>query len=61
MSEIYDVNVITALEIWVAVTELFPDSTYGAASTTDQRDAVEAYRAFDDGAAKLQPGIGKVA
>ena len=49
MFDIYDINTITSLEVWVAVTELFPDSTYGAVPTIEQVNTVEAFRACDDG------------
>ena len=40
----------TANDMRIALNEIFPESTYGAAPVIDQHDALEAYRAFDDGA-----------
>lgn len=37
-------------ELRLALTEIYPDASYGAVPVTDHRDALEAYRAFDDGA-----------
>lgn len=44
-----DNNAVTATTVAIALNEVFPDSNYGAFSTADQRDALAAYLAFDDG------------
>lgn len=49
MSSIDLVNSVTATDLRLALSDLYPDSTYGAVPVIDQYDALEAYRAFDDG------------
>ena len=44
-----DNNAVTATTVAIALNEVFPESNYGAIPTTDQRDALIAYLAFDDG------------
>jgi len=44
-----DSNVLTAAHVAIALNEAFPESSYGAIPTIDQRDALAAYLAFDDG------------
>ena len=41
---------ITASSLMIALSEAFPDSTYGAIPVIDQYDALEAFLAYDDGA-----------
>lgn len=36
-------------ELRIALSEIYPDATYGAIPVSDQRDALDAYRAYDDG------------
>ena len=36
-------------ELRIALTEIYPDATYGAVPVIDQFDALDAYRAYDDG------------
>lgn len=45
-----DNNVVTAADVAIALTDVFPESSYGTIPTIDQRDALVAYLAFDDGA-----------
>ena len=45
-----DSKVLTAADVVIALNEVFPESSYGAIPTIDQRDAFVAYLAFDDGA-----------
>lgn len=45
-----DTNEADATDMRIALTEMFPDSAYGAVPVIDQQDALEAYLAFDDGA-----------
>jgi hypothetical protein len=42
-------NALTASDLQIALSDIYPDSTYGAVPVIDQCDALEAYRAFDDG------------
>lgn len=39
----------TATDVRLALSEIYPDSTDGAPPAIDRYDAIEAYRAFDDG------------
>lgn len=41
---------LTAADLQIALSEVYPESTYGAVPVIDQYDALEAYLAFDDGA-----------
>lgn len=43
-------NVLTAADVAIVLNEVFPDSSYGAIPASEQRDALVAYLAFDDGA-----------
>ena len=49
MSDIYRTNLVAAAELRLALSQHFPDLTYGAVPVTDYRDAIEAFRAYDDG------------
>lgn len=42
-------NTLTAADVAIALSDVFPESSYGAIPTIDQRDALVAYLAFDDG------------
>jgi len=48
-------NAITASNLMIALSESFPDSTYGAVPVIDQYDALEAFLAYDDGALAEAP------
>lgn len=48
-------DAVTASELQVALTDSYPDSTCGAIPVTDHYDALEAYRAFDDGSLAAVP------
>lgn len=50
MSNRFDLETLTAIELRIALDETYPESNYGAIPVIDQRDALEAYLAFDDGA-----------
>ncbi len=39
----------TASDLRIALSDIYPDATYGAVPVVDQCDALEAYHAFDDG------------
>jgi len=36
-------------ELRIALSEIYPDATYGAVPVIDQLDALDTYRAYDDG------------
>ena len=36
-------------ELRIALSEIYPDATYGSIPVADRHDALEAYRAYDDG------------
>lgn len=55
MQQTPDSDEFTAADIRIALNEIYPDSTYGAVPVLDQYDALEAYRAFDDGALAEAP------
>ncbi len=44
-----------ATELRLALNESSPEATYGAIPVIDQYDALEAYRAYDDGALAEAP------
>jgi len=50
MTRLDQPTTITARHLMIALSEVFPDSTYGAIPVIDQHDALEAYLAYDDGA-----------
>ncbi len=45
----------SASELQIALSDPYLDSTYGAVPVIDQYDALEAYRAFDDGGLAVVP------
>ena len=49
MRDTTESNTYTAADVRLALSEIYPDSTYGAVPALDQYDALEAYRAYDDG------------
>ena len=44
-----------AMELRLVLNESFPEATYGAIPIVDQNNALEAYRAYDDGALAEAP------
>ena len=50
MTTRFDSDEFTATRLRIALNEIYPEATYGAIPVIDQRDALEAYLAFDDGA-----------
>ncbi len=46
-----------AAEIRITLSEIYPDSTYGAIPALDQHDTLEAYRAYDDGGMETMPEV----
>ena len=55
MANDFDADEITATDLRIALSEFFPEATYGAIPVIDQHDALEAYLAFDDGALAEAP------
>lgn len=51
----FDFDGVTSGEMMVALTEAFPESTYGAVPVIDHYDALEAFLAFDEGALAEAP------
>ena len=49
MKNTIDTSAVTATDVRLALSEIYPDSTYGAVPALDQYDALEAYRTYDDG------------
>ena len=50
-----DLDQDLAAELGLALNESFPEVTDGAIPVSDQYDALEAYRAYDDGALAEAP------
>ena len=48
-------NTYTAADVRIALSEIYPYSAYGAVPVLDQYDALEAYRAYDDGGPQAVP------
>lgn len=46
---------ISATELRLALSEIYPEATYGAVPVIDQYEALAAYRAFNDGARAKAP------
>ncbi len=55
MTDTTESNTYTAADVRLALSEIYPDSTYGAVPALDQYDALEAYRAYDDGGLEAVP------
>lgn len=49
MRNVTELELVSEHELRAAINEIFPDSNYGEVPVIDQFDAVEAFRAFDDG------------
>ena len=45
----FDRETLTATDLRIVLNEAYPESNYGTIPVIDQRDAFEAYLAFDDG------------
>ena len=50
-----DFDAFTSTELQIALSEAYPDATYGAVPVIDQYDALEAFLAYDDGALEEVP------
>ena len=50
-----DSGAFKATDMRLALSEIYLDSTYGAVPALDRYDAVEAYRAYDDGGLEAVP------
>ncbi len=48
-------SAFTATDMRIALSEIYPDSTYGAVPALDRYDALEAYRVYDDGGLESVP------
>lgn len=46
----FEFDAASSSEMMLAISDAFPDSTYGAVPVLDHYDALEAFRAYDDGA-----------
>jgi len=46
----FEINAVFSSEMMLALSDAYPESTYGAVPVIDQYDALEAFLAFDDGA-----------
>lgn len=55
MRDKIDSSVFTATDMCLALSEIYPDATYGVVPALDRYDAVEAYRAYDDGGMEAVP------
>lgn len=55
MKDTTESNTYTTADVRLALSEIYPDSTYGAVPALDQSDALEAYRAYDDGSLEEIP------
>lgn len=55
MNSATDSKTYAATDVRHALAKTCPNSTYRAVSAVDQYDAVEAYRAYDDGALESVP------
>ena len=55
MKHTTDAKTFTATDLRIALSEIYSDSTYGAIPVVDQYDALETYRAFEDGALAEAP------
>ena len=55
MRDTTESNTYTTAEVRPALSEIHPDSTYGAVPALDQYDALEAYRAYDNGGLEAVP------
>ncbi len=49
MKNITEQYAVTSHAVRIAVDEHVPESNYGTVPVVDQHDAIEAYRAYDDG------------
>lgn len=48
-------SAFTAADMRIALSDVYPEATYGAVPVLDQYDALETYRAFDDGGLEAVP------
>ncbi len=55
MKHRFDLDQDLATELRLVLNESFPEATYGAIPVIDQYDALEAYRAYNDGALAEAP------
>ena len=55
MENTIDSSTFTAADVRIALSEIYPESTYAAVPVLDQYDELEVYRAFDDGGLEAVP------
>ena len=55
MKHTMDLDHDLVTELRLALNESFPEATYGAIPVINQHDALEAYRAYDDGSLAEAP------
>ncbi len=55
MTNTPDPDEFSAIDMRIALNEIFPEASYGAIPLIDQYDALEAYLAFDDSALAEAP------
>lgn len=55
MQDTTESNTYTVADVHLALSEIYPDSTCGAVPALNQYDALEAYRAYDDGGLEAVP------
>lgn len=46
---------VSATDLRIALSEVYPETSYGTVPVLDQYDALEAYRAYDDGGLQAVP------
>ncbi len=49
MTHLHEDLLLDSAELRLALSEAYPHATYGSVPVADQLDALEAYRAYDDG------------
>jgi len=55
MENSLDTSTFTAADVRIALSEVYPESTYGAVPALDRYDALDAYRAYEDGGLEAVP------
>jgi len=55
MTNLHQSQLPDGAELRIALGEVYPDATYGSIPVADQHDALEAYRAYDDGTLAESP------
>jgi len=55
MQNTLDSGTFTATDVRIALSEVYPESSYGSLPAQDRYDAVGAYRAYEDGGMEAVP------